>query len=130
MIFHSAATINFNMHLRVAIKTNIGGTLRTIELAKSVDNLAAYIYLSTAFCNCNNMDLIEEKIYKSTKDPYEMIKLAESSEFLPEKGDPRLKDYILDQPNTYTFTKQLAENLVKTELTGYPVGVVRPSVSK
>lgn len=31
-------------------------------------------------------------------------------------------------PNTYTFTKGLAETLVKRECRGYPVAIVRPSI--
>lgn len=118
------------MHLREAIKTNVIGTLRTIELSKSLDNLSAFIYLSTAFCNPIDSNVVEEKVYKSIKDPYEMIKLAESTEFLPQKDDPYLKNYIADHSCTYTFTKQLAENLIQRELIGYPcVGIVRPSIS-
>lgn len=51
IIYHSAATIKFKSHLRTAIRTNLTGTLRTIEFAKQLKNLAAYVYLSTAFCN-------------------------------------------------------------------------------
>lgn len=39
VIFHVAATIKFNTHLRVAIRTNLTGTLRCIEFGKSLRNL-------------------------------------------------------------------------------------------
>lgn len=33
-------------------------------------------------------------------------------------------------PNTYTFTKALAEDLVKHESVGLPFGIFRPSIGK
>lgn len=33
-------------------------------------------------------------------------------------------------PNTYTFTKALAESLVKEECVDLPVGIFRPSIGK
>uniref|UniRef100_A0A1B0CS60 Fatty acyl-CoA reductase n=1 Tax=Lutzomyia longipalpis TaxID=7200 RepID=A0A1B0CS60_LUTLO len=129
VIFHSAATIKFNSLLKTAIDINVLGTLRTIELAKKIDNLSAYVYLSTAFCNSNNRGLILEKVYPSLRDPYEMMKLAKTPNILPENtNDSSVKEIIGAHPNTYTFTKQLAENLIVKEMTGMPVAIIRPSV--
>ena len=128
IIYHSAATIRFSSPLRTSIKTNLTGTLRTIEFAKQLKELSAYIYLSTAFCNSNNRGLISESVYKSHSDPYEMIKMAEDDkawiDFTPEK----LKIMLKDHPNTYTFTKNLAENLMISEMSGLPAAIVRPSI--
>lgn len=129
IIFHSAATIKFNSHLRIAIRTNLTGTLRTIEFAKSLKNLSSYIHLSTAFCNSNYRGLLSEKVYPAPQDPYDMIKLAEDDtawENCNTRAD--WQHLIKEHPNTYTFTKQLAENLVIKEMAGYPAGIVRPSV--
>ncbi|GAB0093592.1 Fatty acyl-CoA reductase [Sergentomyia squamirostris] len=129
IIFHSAATIKFMSPLNTAIDINLLGTLRTIELAKKIENLQAYIYLSTAFCNSNNRGLILEKVYTSDRDPYEMMKLSSEPGALPESAeDPRVKEIIGNHPNTYTFTKQLAENLIVKEMAGMPVAIIRPSV--
>lgn len=131
IIYHSAATINFNTALREAIKTNLLGTLRTIELAKDLDSLSSYVYLSTAFCNSNNRGLIKEKVYPASYDPHDMIKRAQSDdEYLPGRLDADLPDFLCGHPNTYTFTKQLSENLIAKEMAGLPAGIVRPSVSE
>lgn len=132
IVFHGAATIKFNSYLGTAIKINLIGTLRTIEFAKKVKNLSSYIYLSTAFCNSNynKTGVILEKVYEPHYDPYEMIKLCLDQAPLPEMGSPELVEYLKGHPNTYTLTKQLAENLIKMEMTGYPCGIVRPSVGK
>lgn len=131
VIFHSAATIKFNSHLRIAIRTNLTGTLRTIEFAKSLKNLAAYVHLSTAFCNSNYRGLLSEKVYPSSHDPYEMMKLAENDkEWENLNTRPEWLHFLGEHPNTYTFTKQLAENLVMKEMAGYPAAIVRPSVGR
>lgn len=129
IIFHCAATIKFNSHLRVAIRTNLTGTLRTIEFAKSLKNLSSYVHLSTAFCNSNYRGLMSEKVYPSTQDPYEMMKLAEDDDAWTSCNTREEWAHLIkEHPNTYTFTKQLAENLVVKEMAGYPAAIVRPSV--
>lgn len=129
VIFHSAATIKFNEDLKVAIDINVLGTKRTLDLAKSLDHLAAYVYLSTAFCNSNYRGLIKEKVYSSGYDPLEMIQRSARNEF-PPSHDPETKTIIGRHPNTYTFTKQLAETMINNEMKGRPVGIVRPSVGE
>ena len=61
-----------------------------------------------------------------------MIKLVtENTDYenaLPKTGTSELLEFIKPHPNTYTFTKQLAENLIKRELRNYPAGIIRPSV--
>lgn len=132
IIYHSAATIKFKSHLRTAIRTNLTGTLRTIEFAKRLHNLAAYVYLSTAFCNSNHRGFIQESVYPSLQDPYEMMRLAaDDTNWAPTAAkEPDTAALIGDHPNTYTFTKQLAENLIQREMAGLPAGIVRPSVGE
>lgn len=129
IIFHVAATIKFNTHLRVAIRTNLTGTLRCIEFGKSLRHLTSFIHFSTAFCNSNHFGLIEEKVYGSDQDPYEMLRMAENDDAWANiKTRADWLHITGDHPNTYTFTKQLAENLVMKELAGYPAAIVRPSI--
>lgn len=129
IIFHVAATIKFNTHLRVAIRTNLTGTLRCIELAKSLRNFSSFVHLSTAFCNSNCAGLLEEKVYAPVQDPYEMLKMAENDDAWMNVNTRADWQHITkEHPNTYTFTKQLAENLVMKELAGYPAAIVRPSI--
>ncbi|KAH8298474.1 hypothetical protein KR044_005155 [Drosophila immigrans] len=128
VIYHSAATIRFNSPLRTAIFTNLTGTMRTIELAKQLNQLSAYIYCSTAFCNSNNRGLITEDVYKSQFDPYEMMKMAENDEAWVDFTSAKCKEYLKDHPNTYTFTKNLSENLLMAEMSGLPAAIVRPSI--
>lgn len=128
IVYHSAATIKFSSPLRTAIRTNLTGTMRTIEFAKQLKKLSAYVYCSTAFCNSNNRGLIMEHIYKSQYDPYEMMRMAEDDQIWTNFTDVESKDMIGDHPNTYTFTKNLAENLIMCEMSELPAAIVRPSI--
>lgn len=130
IIYHSAATIKFSTPLQTAIKTNVIGTLRTIELAKCIRNLSAYIYCSTAFCNSNNRGIIMERVYQGHHDPYEMMRMVEDETIWENFTSEQCKQIIGDHPNTYTFTKNLSENLIMAEMKNMPVAIVRPSIGK
>ena len=89
--------------------------------------------MSTAFCNsCYLNQGIMEKVYPSDKDPYEMIKLIDPNnnegKEIPEIGSEAEKEFLGIHPNSYTFTKQLAENLIQKEMQNLPVGIMRPSI--
>lgn len=133
IVFHGAATIKFNTYLGQAIKINLVGTKVVIDFVKSLHHLTSFIHISTAFCNsCYLNEMVKEEIYETECDPYDMIKLVDknnnSAIELPQKGTKELTEILKSHPNTYTFTKQLAENLILMEMKGYPVGIIRPSV--
>lgn len=130
VIFHSAATIKFNTALKAAIEINVLGTQRTLQLAKSLRHLAAYVYLSTAFCNSDYRGLIKEKVYPSRYKPEDMIEKAAQNVLPTNADDEKTREIIGKHPNTYTFTKQLAETLIHNEMKDLPVGIVRPSVGE
>lgn len=130
IVFHSAATIKFNTYLPSAIKINLVGTKVVIDFVKKLRHLVSFVHISTAFCNsCYVNQDIKEQVYASKSDPYEMMKIIQNGDIkLPKTGTIELQDFLGYHPNTYTFTKQLAENLILAELRNYPVGIVRPSV--
>lgn len=132
IIYHVAATIRFNAFLASAIKINLVGTQVAVNFAKSLRNLASFIYVSTAFCNsCYLNQGIKEQVYPSAYDPHDMIKLIDTNNNdnqLPETGSKELQDILGIHPNTYTFTKQLAENLIVKEMKNLPAGILRPSI--
>lgn len=44
-------------------------------------------------------------------------------------NSPDITNVIIgDKPNTYTFTKSLAENILETEGLGLPISIIRPSI--
>ncbi|KAF3420504.1 hypothetical protein E2986_13768 [Frieseomelitta varia] len=88
IVFHIAATLNFNQPLDDAIDTNTKGTSRVIDLCKLLKHVISYIHVSTAY---------KETILKT-------------------------------HPNTYTFSKNLAEQIVFNDCKSFPSAVVRPSI--
>ncbi|XP_050540836.1 fatty acyl-CoA reductase wat-like isoform X3 [Daktulosphaira vitifoliae] len=126
IMFHAAATIRFDEHIRVAIDINVLGTREMLKLAKETINLKSFMYVSTAYANCPNKT-INEKFYEPPYDYNGVISLVSSA-----KDDSKLESLTPSLtsgwPNTYTFTKALAEDLVRKEAEGLPLGIFRPSV--
>ncbi|CAB3257592.1 unnamed protein product [Arctia plantaginis] len=129
IIFHVAATVNFEEPLRKATLTNIRGTREALDLAKSCKNLIKFVHVSTAFSFATkdriNKD-VEEKFYTCPVPPATMISLAESAE--ESRLDNITKELIEGWPNTYTFTKCIAEELIRTTAENLPICIVRPAI--
>lgn len=133
IVYHVAATIRFNSFLGTAIKINLVGTQVVVNFTKQLRSLASFVYVSTAFCNsCYLNQGIKEVVYPSAHDPHDMIKLVDannnSEKELPQTGTKELQEILGIHPNTYTFTKQLAENLIVKEMGNLPAGIIRPSI--
>ncbi|RZF48915.1 hypothetical protein LSTR_LSTR003295 [Laodelphax striatellus] len=125
VIFHGAATVRFDEKIRLAVDINVYGAREVLAFAKQIKNLAAMVHVSTAFANCNKL-YIEEKFYStpiSYEDIMQMTKTKDDEEL--DKLTPEL---VGDWPNTYTFTKALGEQVVKSEGAGLPISIFRPSV--
>nr|CAI5825351.1 unnamed protein product [Callosobruchus analis] len=126
IIFHVAATLNFDQKLKTAMATNVQATHDMLQLGREVQNLKAFMYVSTAYSNCPEK-VIEEKIYKSVA-PYEALLTVT---YFPESILEQITPVILDKyPNIYVFTKQVAEGLIAECGKGLPVGILRPSVGE
>lgn len=80
------------------------------------------MHVSTAYSNCD-LEHVPEKIVPSTVRPEDIDALSDEDAV---KLTPAL---IGDKPNTYTFTKSLAENLLRKEGAQLPITIVRPSIS-
>lgn len=67
-------------------------------------------------------------MYECKDNPREVIDLVRWMN--PEALEIATKKIILPHPNTYTYSKRLAESLVASENGNIPVVIVRPSVGK
>ncbi|XP_059622558.1 putative fatty acyl-CoA reductase CG8303 [Phlebotomus argentipes] len=128
VVIHNAGLIKFNRTLAEAVQMNVLSTLRCIDLAKSLRHLSAFIYSSTALSNSNIAGRVRELVYKTKRSPREMIKLSLETPSRLNKvfeiGDNMMEGH----QNSYTYSKQLAENLILEEMAGLPAGIVRPSL--
>ncbi|KAM8860699.1 fatty acyl-CoA reductase 1 isoform 3-T4 [Synchiropus picturatus] len=125
VVFHCAATIRFNEPLKDAMQLNVLATQKMLALARQMKHLEVFIHISTAYANCDR-ELIEEVVYTPPVDYRQLIDtLAWMDEDLVSTLTPKL---IGKRPNTYTFTKALAEYLVQQEAGDLNVAIVRPSI--
>ncbi|KAF7274014.1 hypothetical protein GWI33_013304 [Rhynchophorus ferrugineus] len=125
IIFHCAATIRFDEHLKKAILLNVRGTKFMLDLAKECKQLLSFVHVSTAYCHLNEK-ILYEKVYPPPANPHDLIKTAEwMSDDAIEAITPKL---LGDIPNSYAFTKALGEALVVEQSENLPVVVLRPSV--
>ncbi|KAH8413778.1 hypothetical protein KR222_007981, partial [Zaprionus bogoriensis] len=126
LVIHSAATVNFLEPLHVALDINTRATRVMLQLAKEIKHLQAFVYLSSAFSNCVIPYLTEDfypGLLKCSAD-----KVLHLREMLDEKVFDDMAPVLMGKfPNTYTYTKALAEQVVQTESDQVPVCVLRPA---
>lgn len=125
VIYHSAATVKFDEPLKQSIAINMAGTKNMIELCRKIPQLAALVHISTAYANCDHVE-VDEHIYPVELDPERLIELAK---WLDQPTLQELKFKLLrEKPNTYTYTKSLAEWLLLKCARDLPVVICRPSI--
>nr|ADI82774.1 fatty-acyl CoA reductase 1 [Ostrinia nubilalis] len=125
IIFHVAASVRFDDPLPFATKLNLGGTKEVVTLAKEVRNLSALVHVSTVYSNTNR-DVIEEVMYPPHADWKDTLEVCDViDEHSLRVLTPK---YLGDIPNTYTFTKQLAEHVVYEQKGQLPAVIIGPSI--
>uniref|UniRef100_A0A8D0H5B4 Fatty acyl-CoA reductase n=1 Tax=Sphenodon punctatus TaxID=8508 RepID=A0A8D0H5B4_SPHPU len=125
VVFHCAATVRFDEPLKHALLLNVRGTQQLLLLARQMQKLEAFIHISTAYANCPRR-YIDEVIYPTPVDPQRLLDLVEwMDESLIQEITPKL---IKEWPNTYTFTKALAEYLIVQEKGNLNAAIIRPSI--
>lgn len=84
-------------------------------------------HVSTAYVNCEKKGFIKEEIYEIQEDSEEVInKVLKMS---AKEQEDNLKTILGPWPNTYTFTKSMAERtLRKRRNPKLPVFIFRPSI--
>ncbi|CAG9770278.1 unnamed protein product [Ceutorhynchus assimilis] len=125
IIFHVAATVRFDEKLETAVAINIRSPRDLLRLGREMSKLKSFIHVSTVYANCTN-NCIEEKIYPGAIDGEKMIMLTENvpGKILDDMTPRLLENY----PNTYAYTKQIAEDIVRRESDNMPVGIFRPAI--
>ncbi|XP_023036336.1 fatty acyl-CoA reductase wat [Drosophila willistoni] len=127
IVFHMAATVRFDEKLRTALRINVGGAYETIKLCRIMTNLRSVVHVSTAYTQCP-LKNIDEKFYPMPNGT-EVKRLLLMAECIPDNLFEHVTPVLLGKwPNTYTFTKAVAEDVVRTFGASLPVGVFRPGI--
>lgn len=128
IFIHAAADVRFDETLKESVETNVRGTREMLKLAEKMPNLCSFLYLSTAYANCPQKT-IKEKFYDTPVDPDVMIKFSETIQESNFDAVNTLTERIVyPWPNTYAYTKALAEELMRIYSVKLPIVVVRPSI--
>ncbi|KAM3963780.1 fatty acyl-CoA reductase 1-like [Aphomia sociella] len=123
IVFHAAATVKFNEILTEALQINVDGTRNVLDLCHKMNKIEMLVHISTLYSNCDKR-IIEEIVYPppiELNDLHTYIKLNMHDE-------KAIGDILSGRPNTYTFTKALAEALVKEKHGNIPTIIIRPSI--
>ncbi|KAI5716244.1 hypothetical protein M8J76_003396 [Diaphorina citri] len=125
IIFHIAATVRFDEHIRTAYNINVKGTQTILALAKRMKGLKSFVHVSTAYCNCDRK-FIAEKFYPPVFTAEELSALVAHAS---DEEIALLNEHIIGgKPNSYTLTKATAEDLVRQVGHELPICVLRPSI--
>lgn len=122
-VIHCAASVDFDLPVKDAAAANITSALQVLELARACPNLVGMTDVSTAYVTAWREGPIEEKLAhlpRSAEELYQAILDGSRSEeeLKAETG----------HPNTYTYTKCIAEHLLTARRGEVPLNIVRPSI--
>ncbi|XP_041447546.1 fatty acyl-CoA reductase wat-like [Drosophila obscura] len=127
IVIHGAATVRFTEPLHIALAINTRATRLMLQLARKMHHLEAFVQISTAYSNCV-IDNIGEEFYPHhlTCSADKVLHLREtlSAELLDKMTPALLGKY----PNTYSYTKALAEQVIQEEAGDLPVCIFRPAI--
>lgn len=125
VVFHSAATIKFDEEMKLSVQMNIVGVHLLLLLCKKMKKLEALVHISTAYANCDQ-EKITEEVYPPPLHPSKLLSAVEWMDV--ETLNLMTPKMIGNRPNTYTYTKAIAESLLKEESGFLPIAIVRPSI--
>jgi nucleoside-diphosphate-sugar epimerase len=143
VVFHCAASVNFDDPLDEALRLNAAGAVAVVELARSLGSVQAFVHVSTAYVQANMRNTastaLSEELPRLDLDPAELV--AEARAQLAAGQAAARKEpgalFGLDRlwmrlrgewPNTYTLSKAVGELLVARAREELPVAIVRPSI--
>jgi len=125
VVFNSAASVRFDEDLITAVNMNVRGPERVVNLCHQMPLLQVLVHVSTTYNNLEKVSL-EEVIYKTSISTEALFKIVDTLE--EDAVTSATKTLIGHCPNTYSYTKAFAENLLQQEHGQIPVAIIRPSI--
>jgi alcohol-forming fatty acyl-CoA reductase len=125
IIFHSAASVRFDDSLRYAVFMNTRGTREILDFARTLPNIKVIMHVSTTYSH-PELKTVGEVIHEPYVDWRKTIEICEKyDDDLMHLVTPLYTNFM---PNTYTFTKALAEQVVDDNKDELPLILFRPSI--
>jgi len=125
IIYHSAASVRFNDPLKDSVLLNTRGTREVMEFATTLKSIKCVMYVSTTFNNLG-VGSVKEEVYPPIADWQKTIEVCEKMD--EDLLDFVTKRYINLMPNTYVFSKNLAEHVSLYYKDSLPIIIFRPSI--
>lgn len=139
---NSAATVEFDERLDLALNLNTLGPKRTLEFALACKRLEALVHISTCYVNGMSKGWARETVEPMKFDvDDEVARLREACDVVtrrksrqPRDTHQQLVQLGLEQArqrgwqDTYTFTKALGEQLLVKNRGDLPTVILRPSI--
>ncbi|XP_013175716.1 PREDICTED: fatty acyl-CoA reductase 1-like [Papilio xuthus] len=129
VIFHMAAVVRFDAPLKSTVLSNVRGTREAIRLGKCCKLLRSFVYVSTAYSHATRSRIgteISEDFHESPASPDALIQLVETLD--EDKLNEATPVLIKDWPNTYSFSKAVAEEMIRITAGDLPICVVKPAI--
>ncbi|KAK9879060.1 hypothetical protein WA026_003875 [Henosepilachna vigintioctopunctata] len=125
IVIHCGASVRFDQMIREATYANVRSVKHLIEFSKEARGLQSFLYISTAYSHCPQ-ELIKEEFYQPPIQHNALIQLVD---ILDRETLEKITPILLGEwPNTYSYTKAVAESLIQLEGGCLPIAIVRPSI--
>ena len=125
VIFHVAANVRFEDNLKKDILLNCRSTRDVCILAGDTKNLVALVHVSSAYAQ-SDKPMVDEIVYPPLLDWRDAVRMAESLDEYTVRAFT--SKYVGSMPNTYTFSKRLAEQVISDYSKHLPCVILRPSI--
>ncbi|CAB3232267.1 unnamed protein product [Arctia plantaginis] len=127
VVFHSAAIVKFDEMLDVAVEQNLKSVLKVMDFCDQLPMIQVMVYISTAYSNAD-IPNIEECVYTTQMNPHQLMSIVDN--LSKEALTAVTPSLISPKPNTYTFTKAMAESAVAERALAakYATAIFRPSI--
>uniref|UniRef100_A0A182MN06 Fatty acyl-CoA reductase n=1 Tax=Anopheles culicifacies TaxID=139723 RepID=A0A182MN06_9DIPT len=127
IVFHSMASVRFNLGFQNIMDTNVTGTERLYNFLRDASRLQAIVHVSTFYSNSDRSH-IDECVYDdirfggwdNIRRIIEPLTESERNKLMPAM--------IAPLPNNYTFSKKCAEVMIQQQFSQLPIGIFRPPI--
>ncbi|XP_026293116.1 fatty acyl-CoA reductase 1-like [Frankliniella occidentalis] len=126
IVFHGAASVRFDDPVSKAVLINTRGAREVAALCAGMRQLQTLVYVSTAYTNMDQ-HWVQERLYPTQMDWRTMIAASENADTAATMNSLGQK-LLGHQPNTYTFSKALAEQVMAEAAATIPIVIVRPAI--
>lgn len=127
IVFNIAASVQFDAPLKQNLRDNYLGASNLMNLALKFKRLTSLVHVSTFYSNWHKSHISEEIVPMNA----DCEKLAELINWLPDQLCDQISPKLIkieNRPNSYIYTKAMAENLVHKFQGRLPIAIVRPSI--